>query len=236
MSWLNKYKMKQDEWMFFKGNTIHFQIPEGVKTPVYVIGDSHVLVLHQACPDIFRSSKTDIADVYNSKSAFAVGTVNHDTYLKEALQLIPTGEQALLSFGEIDCRHYIPKVAIEQNRTIEDCVNEVINRYTSNCVRLLKDKFRVMILGPYVCPEDHAHVNKFEDIVKAKLYYNEKIGEYCEENGILYIPVFQKSLSEKWDEKPYPSYFNDSSHLGPCMVPTILDAMKDFKWKGFDYI
>lgn len=225
----------KDQWLFFSGNTIAFPIPEGVKTPIYVIGDSHVLVLHQACPDIFKSSKTDIADVFDSKSAFAVGSINHDAYLKEALQLIPDGSQALLSFGEIDCRHYIPKIAIEQNRPIEDCVDEVIRRYTSNCVRLLKDKFRVMILGPYICPEDLPHENLYSDIVRAKFLFNEKLKGYCNDNGLLFIPIFNTARNEGWHRKPQATYFNDSSHLGPCMVPVILDAMVGFQWKGFDY-
>jgi hypothetical protein len=225
---------KQDEWMFFKGKTISFPIPEGAITPIYVIGDSHVRVLPQACPNIFKGSGADIADVFESKSAYAVGTVNHDTYLKECLRLIPDGSNALLSFGEIDCRHYSPKKAIENNTSIEHEVDEVINRYTSNCVRLLKEKFRVMILGPYICPEDHTHANKFKDIVRAKTYFNSRIAEYCDENGILYIPIFHKSLWEKWDEQRISTYFNDSSHLGPCMVPIILEAMKGFQWKGFD--
>jgi hypothetical protein len=226
---------KQDEWMFFKGNVINFPIPEGVKTPIYVIGDSHVRVLPQACPYIFKGSGADIADVFESKSAYAVGTEGHDLYLKECLRLIPDGSTALLSFGEIDCRHYSPKKAIENNSSIEIEVDVVIDRYTSNCVRLLKDKFRVMILGPYICPEDHAHANKFEDIVIAKTYFNSRIKKYCEDNGILYVPIFKKSLEEKWDEQPTYTYFNDSSHLGPCMVPVILDSMSGFKWKGYDY-
>lgn len=226
---------EKDNHLFYRGNVIHFNIPDGIKPEIFVIGDSHVLILHKACPDIFKSSKTDIADVFNSKSAFAVGTVSHDTYLKEQLQALPTGSQALLSFGEIDCRHYIPKIALDNNRTIEDCVDEVIQRYTSNCVRLLKEKFRVMILGPYICPEDMIHANLYSDIIQAKRIFNDKIKAYCEEHGLLFIPIFEVSMNAGWHRKPQATYFNDSSHLGPCMVPTILNSMVGFKWKGFDY-
>lgn len=225
----------KDQWLFFRGDTISIPVPEGVTPIIYVIGDSHVRVLPQACPDIFKSSQVDIADVFESKSAYAIGGEGHEFYLNEALLSIPDGSQALLSFGEIDCRHYIPKVAIARNQSIESLVDEVFERYTTNCVRLLKDKFRVMILPPYICPEDLTHENLYSDIIRAKSLLNGKLKTYCEDHGLLYIPIFSKGINEGWHRKPTYTYFNDSSHLGPCMVPVILDAMVGFKWKNFDY-
>lgn len=216
---------------------IFFQVPEGVSGAIYLIGDSHVRALYEVCPQIFKKSN-DILDVYESKSAYAVGIEGHDFYLKESLKIIPDGSKVLLSFGEIDCRHYIPKGAINEGKSIDSLVDEVINRFTANCVRLLMEKFRVMILAPYICPEDHNHHdnNSYLDILEAKTIFNRKLITYCEENGILFIPIFQTALDNKWDQQLQRDayYFGDSSHLGPCMIPVILDAMKDFKWKGFD--
>ena len=191
--------MSKDTWLFNKGEQIDFPIPDGVDLPIYVIGDSHVRVLTDVAPNLFKSSQTDIEEVFESKSAYAVGSNGHDYYLKEALRNIPDNSQALLSFGEIDCRHYLPNKAHEQNTTIEYQVDKMIERYTSNCVRLLKEKFRVMILGAYICPDDHNHSNRYEDILEAKTLFNEKIEKYCYQEGLLYIPLFKVSLRNGWD-------------------------------------
>ncbi len=225
--------MIKDSWMFNYGNVIEFPIPEGVQLPIYVIGDSHVRVLVEVAPYIFKSSQTDIEEVFESKTAYYMGNNEQDLYLKEALRNIPEGSQVLLSFGEIDCRHYVPVRAIKNNTSLEHEVDEIIKRYTKNCVRVLKEKFKVIILGSYTCPDDYNHENSFTDILTAKTLFNQKIKKYCNENGLLFIPIFWKVLEEKWDEckLDFPHYFNDSSHLGGCMIPTILNSMIDFQWK-----
>lgn len=223
-----------DEWMFYRGNEISFPVPQGVRIPIYVIGDSHVLILHQVCPSVFKASDADVADIFESKSAYAVGTEGHDEYLKESIRKIPEGSVILLSFGEIDCRHYVPKLAKEQRRSIGDLVDEVFHRYMDNCVRVLSQKFRVSILGPYICIDDHEHTNSYSDIFSAKVLLNIILHKACHRNGMAFVPIFQHSLNEEWDLKSKGTYFNDTSHLGPCMIPVIFKALKDFKWKGFD--
>lgn len=90
-----------------------------------------------------------------------------------------------------------------------------------------------MILGAYICPDDHNHENKYDDILEAKTLFNKKIEKYCYKHGLLYIPLFKVSLRNGWDmcELEYPNYFNDTSHLGPCMIPVILNSMVGFKWQ-----
>lgn len=220
--------INQDAWMFNRGEVIQFNIPEGVQLPIYVIGDSHVRILPEVAPYIFKRS-TDIEDVIDSKSAYAVGTKGHDVYLNESIKVIPDGSQVLLSFGEIDCRHYVYPKSQQRGITIEEMVDEIIERYSKNCVRLLKEKFKVAILGAYICPDDHNHENPYYKIFEAKVLFNQKISKYCEDNGLVYVPIFKKSLEQEWDkcELEYPNYFNDSSHLGPCMIPIILESLKN---------
>lgn len=223
------------EDLFFKGYPIDFPIPFGVNIPIYVIGDSHVNVLCQAAPHIFKKSIDITTAIYESKSAYAIGSKGHDYYLNEALNNIPVGAEVLLSFGEIDCRHYVPKMAIEHGTSIEYEVDEVLKRYIPNCVRLLKQRFRVMILGAYICPQDKTNTNSFTDIFEAKRLINIKLKDYCNTVGILFIPIFEQSLDNNWHDKEIGTYFNDDSHLGPCMIPVILDSMVGFKWNNFDY-
>ncbi|MES2382384.1 MAG: hypothetical protein V4538_15160 [Bacteroidota bacterium] len=216
----------KDTWLFNRGEVINFDIPKGVQLPIYVIGDSHVRVLPEVAPYIFKRS-TDIEDVIDSKSAYAVGTKGHDVYLNESIRIIPNGSQVLLSFGEIDCRHYVPVKAKENNTTIQQEVDKIIERYTVNCVRLLKEKYKVTILGSYLCPDDLNHQNKYTDIFQAKYYFNVKMEKYCQQNKLPFVPIFRTGIEKEWHrfEHEYPHYFNDSSHLGPCMIPIILESI-----------
>lgn len=222
--------LERDKWMFWNGEQIPFEFPDGFG-PVYLIGDSHVRVLGECCPDVLRTSGADIADVFHeSKTAYAIGSEGHDYYLKECLQNIPDKSLVLLSFGEIDCRHYLPRIARERNVSLESLVDEVMHRYTSHCVRLLKQKFRVTIMTPYVCPDDHQHQNPHSDIVEAKSILTRRLEEYCAEHGLAVVPAFHKVLERQWDRMPPGTYFNDTSHLGPCMIPLIVETITSH-WK-----
>ncbi len=224
--------IEQDRWMFHKGKVIDFRFEHNeqwmrnISLPIYVIGDSHVRVLVDAAPYIFKSSQVDIEDVFISKTAYAIGD---EKYLNDAIDNIPKGSNVLLSFGEIDCRHHVPKWAKKNKTTIEEEVIKVGYRYFDNCIIPLKEKFKVTIMGAYVCPDDHNHENDYEDIYKAKFYFNSFLKGYCARWNLGYVPLFEFGLNNGYDklEIDYPHYFNDTSHLGACMIPVILDAIKN---------
>ncbi len=213
-----------DEWLFYRGDVINFEVPENVSLPIYVIGDSHVRILVEAAPYIFKSSQVDIEDVFLSKTAYAIGG---EKYLNDAINNIPEGSNVLLSFGEIDCRHYIPVRAIQNNTSISEETVKVFERFSQNTLRVLKDMFKVSVMGAYVCPDDHNHENNFSHIRMAKSYLNALIKGYCSQWGMCYIPLFDFVNENRYDTFQFEisSYFNDSSHLGPVMIPEILKAM-----------
>ncbi len=215
-----------DSWMFHHGQVIQFVVPENISLPIYVIGDSHVRILIDAAPYIFKSSQVDIEYVYISKTAYAIGS---EKYLNDAVNNIPEGSNVLLSFGEIDCRHHIPKWAKINQTSIAVEVDKMFQRYIDNCVTVLVDKFNVSVMAAYVCPDDHNHENDYIDILKAKTYFNKLLLEYCESKGIVYIPLFEIAKDKCWDitDHDYPHYFNDTSHLGACMIPIILKSINE---------
>ncbi len=235
---------EEDKWMIWNGIPIDFPVPDGVRLPIYCMGDSHIIVLVECCPGIFRKPSVDLLDAHCSKTAYAIGADGHDHYLNEGLEKIPSGEVVLLSFGEIDTRHYVPRHSREKGIPIEELVSEVMERYTKNCVRLLRERFRVALLGPWICPDDLSHrcdsggetwMNDYASILEAKTLLNERLEDYAEQNGCLYVPTFKVSMENEWHVDRAHSYFNDTSHLGPCMIPVIFNAMANFRWKGFDY-
>lgn len=227
-----------DEWLFYRGNTINFLVPEGVTGPIHTIGDSHVNVMDQVFPDMFISTRFAKLNVISSRqalyTAYSAGRPDQNDYILPALSHIPEGAKILTMFGEIDCREYIPELAKEENQSIEYLISLVIEGYTKNFLDVVKTKYRVMVVSPYVNPQDTMYRHKYEDIFEAKLLYCEYLKRYCKEGGLLFIDMFHESLKNKWDSFPLGTYFNDSTHLGPCMIPVILNALKNFKWKGFD--
>lgn len=233
--------LEKDKWLFHHGAPINFKIPEGVTGPIHCLGDSHINLLTEVFPQIFESTR------YSSISAYAVGSRKENEYVTDSLSRIPNGAKVLCCFGEIDCRHYVPKFSREQNRTVVDIVTEIVERYTVNFLGLLQQKYRVIAQGPHVCPDDHKHTcvsygaevpvwsNSFDQILEAKTLFNKLLKEFCDAEGILFIPMFYRGREYKWDELPVGTYFNDSSHLGPCAIPVILEYVNDYKWKDYDY-
>ena len=229
-----------DEWMIYRGTPIPFPIPEGVSGPIYCLGDSHINILSAACPEIFISLRSMSIAAYSLQNG-----ERNEEYISPLLTDLIEGGKILCCFGEIDCRHYIPKNAREQSKTIESLVSMVTQKYTNNFLATLQRKYRLIILGPYICPNDHNHyayegadkivwVNPYEQILEAKVIFNTLLREFCEDVGICFVPIQEVSYENSWDILPEGTYFGDSSHLGACMVPIIFNAIKDYKWKGFD--
>lgn len=229
---------EKDAWLFYKGVPIDFEVPKEIVGPIHTIGDSHVNILRDVLSKVFVHLVPR-----KSISAYAIQDKRQNEFDKYLSQ-IPIGDKLLSYFGEIDCRHYVPKIAREQNRTIENIVTEIVERYSQNFLSLLKDKYRLIVLSPYIGPDDHNHTNytslekwsnSYNEIFEAKKTFTELIRKYCESEGIAYVPTYEVSLQNSWDTAPIGTYFNDTSHLGPCMIPLIFDSIKGFKWKGFDY-
>lgn len=217
---------EEDSWMFWRGTPIPFEIPEGVTGPIHTVGDSHINILSEAMPDMFKTAR------YASISAYAV--INPDNeFLFSALEKIPEGDKVLLSFGEIDCRHYIPKFAEDNETLVSELVPTIVERY-ARFITILQQKYRIIALSPYVNLNDaEHHENQFSQIIEAKAAFSALLRFFCEENGIAFVPLFDMSVIKGWHRWELGSYFNDIAHLGPCMIPIIFDSIKNFKWKGF---
>ncbi len=205
--------------------------------PIYLIGDSHVRVFIEDDPETFKSSRTDIEEAWHSKSAHAIGD---DGYLNESLSNIPDKAMVLLSFGEIDCRHYVPKIVRETGRSVESVVQDVVARYTERSVRLLSERFRVIILGAYLCPDDYQHSNAqgsesysntFDSILEAKTIFNAAMELYCKAHGLLFIPIFREITQHALWPFPLSGFFGDSSHmLGSVIIPFVKKHVAAFQW------
>lgn len=222
-------RLQRDSWMFYGNKPINFPIPEGVTGPIHVLGDSHVNVLVGALPRIFISTQ------YAPIAAYADEDNRQHESIETLLARIPAGDKVLCCFGELYCRHYAAKFAKEQNVTIESLASTTVQRYIDNFLTFLQKKYKVIVLSIFVCPDDLNHFeNAYEDIFKAKRTFNAQLEKGCEEHGLLFVPLFKEAFKNDWHLAPQGTYFNDSSHLGPCMIPLILNTIKNWKEQGHD--
>ena len=210
------------ELIYNTGEEQDIPIPEGVTIPIHLIGDSHIHMLSYTLPKVFAFHG------FVSHTAWAIGKGEDGNYIRGILPLIPEGDRVLIIFGELDCRHYVPRLAKERNETIESVISSIMDLYTNNTLRLLHSRYKVCAAGPYVCPEDLSHVNPWEEILEAKLLFNDKLKRFCGEQGILYIPIIEEVIKKEWHKQPQGTYFNDSSHLGPSIIPFILRELVGF--------
>lgn len=235
-----------DSWMFWQCRPISFPVPTGLTGPIYCLGDSHVLILSEAMPSMFTSAS------FASISAYAARSVENNEYIFNRLSPIPQGGYLLCYFGEIDCRHHIPKRAIPfipteevKGHTIKSLTEEVVRRYTLYFLSILQPKYRLIVCSPYITPRDFDlgnpefigfpdQGNKTEMVLDTKKLFTKLLKKFCSKSGIAYVPTYEVSKKNNWHNFPTGTYFNDTTHLGPCMIPVIFDAIKNYKWKGFD--
>lgn len=198
---------------------------------IYCIGDSHIINLQRGRPDVFTTIALDTPGTicYRSITAFSVGRETECGFVCQSIQQIPKGSQLVISFGEIDCRHYVPKTAVEKGWTIEEEVDDIFGPYALQLARLLND-YKLAAMSPYCCPEDHAQPdgNEFADIWLAKNRFSSRLKDYCALSGAAYIDTNEVVAANSWDLQPYGEGhpFGDSSHLASkYLVPIVMGAL-----------
>lgn len=199
----------------------NFTIPHGVIGPVHVFGDSHMNAITLYFPKFF------IGHGKISKTAYTMGDQSYNSCVSHALSEVPLGSKVLLYFGEIDCRHYLPKIALERDECIEDVVKEVVDRYTKNNLIPLKDKYTLIIPSIHLCPEDLTHKNGYKNIFITKELYSYYLHRFCDDEGIKYIPLFEEICFNQFHKLPYGQfhYFGDGSHLSAPVIPFLLESL-----------
>lgn len=207
---------------------------------IYVLGDSHVRIFPEIKQDRFIHAKNSHNEILiQSMTAWAAGEGRYTQCLSETQTSIPNGSLILISFGEIDCRHYVPKLKRENGKSIRELIDDILIRFETNCINPLIEKYRVCCLGCYLCPNDFNHEaeyggvkysNPFSDIYEAKKLFNDGLSDICKRLNICFVPIFDEERRHKWSEMPERNhfYFGDSSHLGECMIPFVEQSIDSF--------
>jgi hypothetical protein len=196
---------------------------------IYVMGDSHMRPFSEDRPDLFKTP------LVISKTAYAVGDIVKNDFTGEAVLRVPSGSRLIISWGEIDCRHYVPQIAAVEGIPIRDVIERIFTSYAV-FLRGLNTNFRLVPLGPYLCPDDLNHSNNgvrnsFWDILEAKDWFNKLLCAFCERHDLPFVPIYEIGKKNNWHtSSPGGDIFGDSSHLRGChlIAPVVDEILK--KW------
>ncbi len=202
---------------------------------VHVIGDSHVRPFVFRSPFMIHHISQATAYNLNKDNSFS----QSKKYLNSFLPRINRERDVLLLvFGEIDARVHI-YLQYRKNGgkiSIEKIIEATVEKYGETIRRLRDDGFAVSVHGippaakkrfvsdlPFLgSPEQRSEISR-------KL--NQKLGEFCQENGVPYVDVQSISADENGFIKK--KYLADEVHLNGKIVSfareRIAEAFRDSK-------
>lgn len=206
------------------------------KTPiVHVIGDSHVRPFVFRIPFMIHHISQATAYNLNKDNSFS----QSKRYLNSFLTRIDRERDILLLvFGEIDARVHIYSQYRKNNGkiSIDKIVDATVERYGETILKLIDNGFAVSVHGippaakkrfvsnlPFIgSPEERSEISR---------KFNQKLGEFCQVNGVPYIDVQSISADDNGFIKN--EYLADEVHLNSKIVPfareIIAEAFKDRK-------
>lgn len=202
---------------------------------VHVIGDSHARPFLFRSPFIIHHISQATAYNLNKDNSFS----QSKKYLNSFLPRINRARDILLLvFGEIDARVHIYLQYRKRNEkvSIAKIVEATVEKYGEVIKRLRDDGFAVCVHGippaarkrfvselPFLgSPEQRSEISK---------EFNQKLGQFCQINGIPYIDVQSISADENGFIKK--KYLADEVHLNGNIIPfvreRIVQAFRDSK-------
>lgn len=211
------------------------------KQIIHCIGDSHINVfsgqkdIQPIWPEISKNS-IEFFKTYRLGPVLAYNLCKLDTETKgreklfKILNTIPKNSTIILSFGEIDCRFHLLKQSEIQKRSIEDIVNECVERYFSVILEVKNLNYNVLILE--VIPSTPIPSSNKPEF---PIY-----GTCTERNNV--TSIFNKYLEKLLNKKSIPmiriskkitnrdgfiktKYLRDPVHLNQKAIPIIIEEI-----------
>jgi hypothetical protein len=194
---------------------------------IHVIGDSHLR------PFVFRSPfllhHISQATAYNLDKDKSYS--QSKKYLNSFLPAINKKRDVLLLvFGEIDARVHIYLQYEKNNKkiSIERLIETTVERYGETIGRLKNDGFAVCVHGiPPAARKDFESDLPFlgspEQRSEISRQFNNKLGDFCRKNGVLFIDMQMIAADEKGFIKK--EYAADEVHLSGKVVPFARDRI-----------
>jgi hypothetical protein len=133
-----------------------------------------------------------------------------------------------LLIGEIDCRVHIGLNAEKASKPVDECVEEVVDRYML-CVLDLKQRgYKVLVMAvqpastcaPCTIPDRPAH-GLYEDRNRITREFNRLLERKARIHGLLFCSIFDTLMLDEVTPKPH--IFMDYVHLRGSVVRPIFD-------------
>jgi len=194
---------------------------------IHVIGDSHLRPFAFRSP--FLLHHISQATAYNLSKDKSYS--QSKKYLNSFLPAINKKRDVLLLvFGEIDARVHIYLQYEKNNKkiSIERLIETTVERYGETIERLKNDGFAVCVHGlPPAARKDFESDLPFlgspEQRSEISRKFNNKLGDFCRENEVLFIDMQMIAADEKGFLKK--EYAADEVHLSGKVVPFARDRI-----------
>jgi len=155
-------------------------------------------------------------------------------YFLSKIEQIKFNENDYIMFvvGEIDCRWHIPKKVINDNRSIDDVVNEEMDYLFSSFLFLKEHNYKVIGWGghPSTTKGHNDDVNNpiYSNCLlrnEISLKWNDMLKQKCVENQIPFLSIINELINP--DGLTNMSYFLDDYHLNQSAYPIVINKLKE---------
>ena len=139
----------------------------------------------------------------------------------------------MVSLGEIDIRVHVLKQSKDQNRPVNDIINDIIAHYLSFLIDLQAKGYKVYCWAPIASQSDLSPIDPAfprygteTDRNKATLYFTDRLNELCIPHGIKVLSIARLMMND--DLKTRTEYLSlDHFHLSQSAMPLALPFLKE---------
>lgn len=180
---------------------------------------------------MFRAYRLGPATAYNLESKYPIilDILNQNISDK-------TDDKVMLCFGEIDMRIHVGNQIKETNKTKEDIIEEIVDRYFSTILKIKNQGYKIIVLAPSAQSFSTPESDHIKDGFKYPMEFpivgtNKERNEYTRiftnmliektQNfvNINVISILDEMLDENGETKP--DLFMDYLHLSSIALPLI---------------
>jgi hypothetical protein len=206
---------------------------------IHCIGDSHSAVFSgeenmQPIWPIPAANKLPYFRSYRIGPATAYQLENKIPIINEIIKDISENDKVMFCFGEVDIRAHLLKQSIEQNKPIENIIDECVNRYFDVIKTYKNNGVDIIIWGPIASwnanhpytggPSYGSNIERNE-ITK---YFTEKLETLAKVEDIPLITIFYDMLNEDGTTNSFflDDWAGSHMHLSQRALPTIIDKLE----------
>lgn len=203
---------------------------------IYCFGDSHISIFtNTSILDPGQSGGYSIFHATNMGPWLAYNLIEKGE-LMGPIRALPVGSTVLICFGEIDCRAQVKRQVEESERTPDEIIKEIVDRFFEVILKIKADGYEVLTFS--ITPEfkEQPHWYYYESNLHSfdcprgtkeerqyyKTTFNTLVKQKSEENDIKYYSIFEFITS---DEQKMASYYFDDIHLDPLKVHCFIESI-----------